>query len=321
MKKFFLPNDQVLPRPLEKLPEYAHAKAGATWPRSWSRRSQCPRRPPTPSPTPSWTPPRSASASATRRGPQVEEIAVPGGKVLGLRTKVWSRRIMPDPRNPRTRPDPPAPVRRRSGHGGEDSRFRPVPEPRSPDGQARHVARSWWSRSSPATTSSGRRPRRRTTSWPRTTGGIDPVPGRDGGGVAGRRPPSSHADGSAPVTVLNTAEGSSRTRRSTTSSAPVVGRSLRGPGREAAGPTTAAERGLRAGTTTPEQADGAPLRADARPDPRGVQAERHQHGRLPDGGEVAGGAAPRRSPQAVGRGPGERGAGGRGAGRAATAAT
>ena len=34
--------------------------------------------------------------------PQVEEIAVPGGKLLGVRAAVWSRRIMPDPRNPRS---------------------------------------------------------------------------------------------------------------------------------------------------------------------------------------------------------------------------
>src|SRR5205823_2040749 len=79
--------------------------------------------------------------SAVRRSigeqaePRVEEIAVPGGMLLGIRTSVWSRRIMPDPRNPRIGPSRRHPFAVDPGAGGEDSRFRPVPEPRAPEGK------------------------------------------------------------------------------------------------------------------------------------------------------------------------------------------
>src|SRR5580765_6832092 len=104
MKKFFSANDHVLPRPLEKLPEYAHAKSR----RALSERLV----------TAFGMSEQAADAianavvdpSAVRKtigeptDPQVEEIAVPGGMLLGIRTTVWSRRIMPDLRNPRIGP-------------------------------------------------------------------------------------------------------------------------------------------------------------------------------------------------------------------------
>ncbi len=64
--------------------------------------------------------------------PRVERIAVPGGKVLGIRTEVSARRIVPNPSNPRTLPNRRHPFAVEPGSAGEDSRFRPVPEPRSP---------------------------------------------------------------------------------------------------------------------------------------------------------------------------------------------
>src|SRR5690606_5855807 len=66
--------------------------------------------------------------------PGVEEISVPGGTLLGIRTQVWARRVMPDPRNPRIGPSRKHPFAVDPGSGGEDSKFRPVSEPRSPDG-------------------------------------------------------------------------------------------------------------------------------------------------------------------------------------------
>jgi hypothetical protein len=67
--------------------------------------------------------------------PTYEEIPVPGGTVYGIRTHVWARRIMPDPRNPRIGPTRRHPYAVDPGMGGEDARFRPVPEPTSPLGQ------------------------------------------------------------------------------------------------------------------------------------------------------------------------------------------
>ena len=49
----------------------------------------------------------------------VEEIAVPGGTLLGIRTGVWSRRVMPDPRNPRILPARRHPFAVDPGTGGE----------------------------------------------------------------------------------------------------------------------------------------------------------------------------------------------------------
>ena len=65
--------------------------------------------------------------------PEAEKIPVSGGTLLGVRTNVWARRIMPDPRNPRTLPSRRHPFAIEPGTGGEDSKFRPVPEPRSFD--------------------------------------------------------------------------------------------------------------------------------------------------------------------------------------------
>lgn len=65
--------------------------------------------------------------------PNAERISVPGGQILGLRTVVWARKIMPDPRNPRTLPARKHPFAIDPGAGREDSKFRPLPEPRVPN--------------------------------------------------------------------------------------------------------------------------------------------------------------------------------------------
>jgi hypothetical protein len=125
--------DFILPRPVGKLPEYAHAKARQTL----AERIV----------TAFGLSTEAASAiansvvdpAAVRKSigepddPQVEEISVPGGTLLGIRTAVWSRRVMPDPRNPRIGPSRRHPFAVEPGTGDEDAKFRPVPEPRSRD--------------------------------------------------------------------------------------------------------------------------------------------------------------------------------------------
>ncbi len=64
-----------------------------------------------------------------------ERLYVPGGAILGLRTRVWARRVMPDPRNPRVGPVRRHPIAVAPG-STEDSRFRPIPDPEAgPDGR------------------------------------------------------------------------------------------------------------------------------------------------------------------------------------------
>ena len=57
-----------------------------------------------------------------------EALNVPGGTLYGLRTQVWTRRIMPDPRNPRIGPARRHPVAVAPG-STEEAHFRPIPEP------------------------------------------------------------------------------------------------------------------------------------------------------------------------------------------------
>jgi len=57
-----------------------------------------------------------------------EKLYVPGGTLLGLRTRVWTRRVMPDPRNPRVGPARRHPAAVTPG-STEETRYRPIPEP------------------------------------------------------------------------------------------------------------------------------------------------------------------------------------------------
>ena len=123
----------VIPRPVESLPEYAHAKSRHALAERITEAFGL----------------SAASASvianavvdpsAVRKSigdperPEAEEISVPGGTLLGVRTNVWVRRIMPDPRNPRTLPSRRHPYAVEPGTAGEDSKFRPVSEPHPVD--------------------------------------------------------------------------------------------------------------------------------------------------------------------------------------------
>lgn len=64
-----------------------------------------------------------------------EPLHVPGGTLFGLRARVWTRRIMPDQRNPRVGPARRHPIAVRPG-STEDAHFRPISEPEpDPDGR------------------------------------------------------------------------------------------------------------------------------------------------------------------------------------------
>jgi hypothetical protein len=139
MSKVFS-DDHVLPRPVEPLPEYAHAKSRQTLTEKIIEAFKLS------------LPAAMAIAngvvdpSAVRKtigepsDPDVEEISVPGGTLLGIRTAVWSRRVMPDPRNPRIGPSRRHPFAVEPGTAGEDAKFRPVPEPRLPEDVLSDVA-------------------------------------------------------------------------------------------------------------------------------------------------------------------------------------
>jgi hypothetical protein len=135
VKKFFSRNDHVLPRPPEKLPDYANAKARRTLAEKFVAVFKLSE------PAAEALANAVVDPSAVRKAigepddPQVERIAVPGGKLLGIRTEVWSRRIIPNPGNPRTKPNQRHPFAVEPGSAGEDSRFAPLPEPYSPPGR------------------------------------------------------------------------------------------------------------------------------------------------------------------------------------------
>lgn len=207
--KLYSSEDHVLPRPIERLPEYADAR---------SRRSLAERL------VAAFNLPEADAASianavvdpsAVRKSigdpadPEVEHIAVPGGKLLGIRTTVWSRRIMPDPRNPRLLPSRRHPFAVEPGTGGENSKFRPVPEPRprdpgSPDTAAVSVnieSRNHltWACQQAATFIFAENDWSDSIASQGVMEAVWLVPTR-----------YEHADGSAAVTVPVTAEGSSR---------------------------------------------------------------------------------------------------------------
>ena len=87
--------ESVLPRPVEALPDYANAR---------SRQALHERLVDAFKLTPEAASTISNAVvdpSAVRKAvgepldPEVEEIAVPGGTLLGIRTRVWARRVMP----------------------------------------------------------------------------------------------------------------------------------------------------------------------------------------------------------------------------------
>jgi hypothetical protein len=66
--------------------------------------------------------------------PNLEEIRVPGGVLQAVRCETWSRLVMPDPHNPRVGPSRRHPFAVDPGAGDENSRFRPISEPCTPQG-------------------------------------------------------------------------------------------------------------------------------------------------------------------------------------------
>jgi hypothetical protein len=121
--------ESVLPRPVQALPEYANARSRQSLADKLIDAFRL-------SPEASTTIANAVVDPAEVRktigdpmDPGVEEISVPGGTLLGIRTIVWARRVMPDPRNPRILPARRHPFAIDPGTGGEDSKFRPIPEP------------------------------------------------------------------------------------------------------------------------------------------------------------------------------------------------
>ena len=208
MKTIFS-DDHVLPRPVERLPEYANAKArqslGEKVAEAFGLSSEAVSAISNAVVDP--TPVRKLVSEPSE--PKVEEIPVPGGTLLGIRTQVWARRVMPDPRNPRTLPSRKHPFAVDPGTGGDDSKFRPVPEPRSRDGAAAEIAELAVDIES-----------RHHLTWASQLAAAYVLADNDwrssiasqGVMEAVWLVPTTyqHADGSAPVTVLTTAEGSSR---------------------------------------------------------------------------------------------------------------
>lgn len=133
-------DDHVLPRPVERLPEYAHAKARQTLAEKIVDAFGLSEASAAAIANAVVDPSEVRKSIGDTTDPDVEKIPVPGGTLLGIRTSVWARRTMPDPRNPRTLPSRRHPFAIDPGTGGEDSKFRPVPEPRSLDSAKRHNA-------------------------------------------------------------------------------------------------------------------------------------------------------------------------------------
>lgn len=200
--------DHVLPRPVERLPDFANAKARQPLAEKIIQAFRLS------SPAANAIANAVVDPSTVRKGigepddPQVEEISVPGGTLLGIRTQVWAPRVMPDPRNPRTLPDRVHPFAVEPG-SADNSRFRPVPEPRSPEGAAPEIAEltvdiesrdhlTWASQQAAAYVSAN-------NDWKESIAS-------QGVMEAVWLVPTTylHADGSEPATVLTTAEGSSR---------------------------------------------------------------------------------------------------------------
>lgn len=121
-----LTDDHVLPRPVDRLPSYAHAGARRT---AASKLEVA-----------FGLDPSAASCiadavvdpSELRRSMESPfRMAVPGGVVVAVRSEVWAQKVMPDPRNPRIGPSRRHPFAVVPGTGGEESRFRPIPDPKS----------------------------------------------------------------------------------------------------------------------------------------------------------------------------------------------
>ena len=125
--------ESVLPRPVEALPDYANARSRQALHERLVDAFKLTAEAASTISNAVVDPSAVRKAIGEPLDPEVEEIAVPGGTLLGIRTRVWARRVMPDPRNPRILPARRHPFAVKPGTGGEDSKFRPIPEPRLRD--------------------------------------------------------------------------------------------------------------------------------------------------------------------------------------------
>jgi hypothetical protein len=135
MSKFYSTEEQILPRPVERLPEYANAKARRNLAEKLVQLFPLSEQAANTIANAVVDPTSVRKSIGEADDPQVEKIPVPGGTLFGMRTHVWARRIMPDPRNPRIGPSRRHQFAVDPGTAGDDCKFRPVPEPRSPDDQ------------------------------------------------------------------------------------------------------------------------------------------------------------------------------------------
>jgi hypothetical protein len=133
-------DDHVLPRPVEPLPEYAHGKARQALAERLVDAFELSQASSTAIANAVADPSEVRKSIGDPTDPTVEKKAVPGGTLLVIQTDVLARRAMPDPRNPRNLPWRRHPFAVEPGTGGEDAKFKPVPEPRSPNGVQPHVA-------------------------------------------------------------------------------------------------------------------------------------------------------------------------------------
>lgn len=126
-------DDHVLPRPVTLLPEYANAKSRHALAERLTAAFRLSDAAALVIANAVVDPSEVRKAIGAPDEPEVEQISVPGGTLLGLRTSVWARRTMPDPRNPRTLPARRHPFAVNPGSGSEDSKFRPLPDPQAAD--------------------------------------------------------------------------------------------------------------------------------------------------------------------------------------------
>ncbi|MCI4652590.1 hypothetical protein [Sphingomonas aquatilis] len=129
----FTSDDHVLPRPVDRLPELANAKSRQMLAQRLTDAFGLTANSVNAIANAVVDPSAVRKSIGEPSGPDVERIPVPGGTLLGIRTAVWARKTMPDPRNPRTLPSRRHPFAIDPGTGGEDSKFRPVPEPQALD--------------------------------------------------------------------------------------------------------------------------------------------------------------------------------------------
>jgi hypothetical protein len=121
--------ENVLPRPVEALPDYANARSRQTLSERLKTAFGLSDEAATTIANAVVNPAEVRKTIGEPTDPGFEEISVPGGTLLGIRTSVWARRAIPDPRNPRILPARRHPFAVEPGTGSEESKFRPIPEP------------------------------------------------------------------------------------------------------------------------------------------------------------------------------------------------